>query len=305
MRKIYKKFQIIKVSVQNIFSREKLFYISENVNWVTDWISYYLIKSLHPLISCKSAITANFLRNKIIHFGSVNTFINQKGIRKVHKSNNIILTWFHITPNDQKIKYIPELNQKVNLVHTACNTTKKELIKYGLKKEKIVVIPLGIDLKVFKQYSQDKKNKLKQDFKIPKDKIIIGSFQKDGNGWGKGLEPKLIKGPDIFCDCVEALSKKYDIHVILTGPARGYVKKRLEKANISYTHKYLKNYLDIVDYYNCLDLYLIASRVEGGPKAILEAWATGVPVVSTKVGMPLDVIKNNLDNLVSYVLYKR
>ena len=48
----------------------------------------------------------------------------------------------------------------------------------------------------------------------------------------------------------------------------------------------------MVDYYNVLDLYLITSREEGGPKAILESWACGVPLVSTAVGMALDVIIN-------------
>ena len=42
------------------------------------------------------------------------------------------------------------------------------------------------------------KNKLYIKYKIPKDKIIIGSFQKDGVGWEEGNEPKLIKGPDIL-----------------------------------------------------------------------------------------------------------
>jgi glycosyltransferase involved in cell wall biosynthesis len=125
---------------------------------------------------------------------------------------------------------------------------------------------------------------------IPEDKIIIGSFQKDGNGWGQGNEPKLIKGPDIFCDVVEKLNRKIPVHILLTGPARGYVKNRLKKSNIGFTHIFLKNYLDIPKYYAVLDLYLITSRAEGGPKAIGESMASGVPIISTKVGMAPDYI---------------
>ncbi len=36
----------------------------------------------------------------------------------------------------------------------------------------------------------------------------------------------------------------------------------------------------------------MTSREEGGPKAILESAATGVPVVSTRVGMAPDVIED-------------
>ena len=106
MQKINKLFKFLIESFNNIFSKEKLFYISENANWVTDWISFYLIKNLNQFISCKSVSTINFLRNKIIHFGSINTFISKNGMRRIHKSNKIVLTWFHIMPNDEKIKYI-------------------------------------------------------------------------------------------------------------------------------------------------------------------------------------------------------
>ena len=38
----------------------------------------------------------------------------------------------------------------------------------------------------------------KHNLGIPEDYTVIGSFQKDGKGWGEGLKPKLIKGPDIL-----------------------------------------------------------------------------------------------------------
>jgi glycosyltransferase involved in cell wall biosynthesis len=50
-----------------------------------------------------------------------------------------------------------------------------------------------------------------------------------------------------------------------------------------------------------LDLYLVTSRTEGGPKAILEAMATGVPIVSTKVGMAPDIIKEGYNGLLAEV----
>ena len=40
----------------------------------------------------------------------------------------------------------------------------------------------------------------------------------------KGLEPKLIKGPDIFVETVSLLSKDFDLVVFLTGPARGILR---------------------------------------------------------------------------------
>ena len=54
-------------------------------------------------------------------------------------------------------------------------------------------------------------------------------------------------------------------------------------------------------YYNALDLYLVSSRAEGGPKAILESMATGVPLVTTKVGMAPDIIAEGHNGLLAEV----
>ena len=39
-----------------------------------------------------------------------------------------------------------------------------------------------------------------------------------------------------------------------------------------------------------LDLYLITSREEGGPRAVFESMASGIPLVTTKVGQAMDVV---------------
>ena len=57
----------------------------------------------------------------------------------------------------------------------------------------------------------------------------------------------------------------------------------------------------ISQYYHALDLYLISSRVEGGPKQISESWASGVPVVSTNVGMIPDISKDGINVLLAEV----
>jgi len=278
----------------------KLSYVVESANWLIKWDGENVTGNLNKQNLIKSRITTTCvgLRNQIVHFGSVHTLIKKSGIRKVHQSNKVVLTWYHIVPGDKRIKFISKLNDKVDIVSTSCNLTKNKLIQYGLKKEKIVVIPLGVDISVFKPISFEEKQKIKKQIGIPLGKIVIGSFQKDGVGWGKGLKPKLIKGPDIFVKTVAKL-KKYNPFVLLTGPARGYVKKELEKQSIPYKHFYLKDYKELSKMYNALDLYIIASRIEGGPKAILESWASGIPVVSTKVGMVPDIAKDNIDILLT------
>ena len=40
---------------------------------------------------------------------------------------------------------------------------------------------------------------------------------------------------------------------------------------------------EINELYNCLDLYIISSRYEGGPRSVFEAGITKTPLISIKV----------------------
>ncbi|MGQ4876410.1 MAG: glycosyltransferase family 4 protein [Promethearchaeia archaeon] len=284
--------KIIKLLKEIILSfKARLIYLIEDYDWSIKWDGTYITENLKKYNLLDAEITTfTFLKNRIIHWGSINTLIIDNKVRYINPNNYNVLTWFHIVLNDPRIKFIPYLNKKIDIIHTSNNITKNLLIKYGFNENKLVVIPLGIDLNHFNRYNNDIRIKLRDKYNIPKDKFIIGSFVKDGKGWGEGNIPKWEKGADIFCKVISKLNKKYDIHVFLTGPARGYVKNQLKKNNIPFTHVFLKNYFDIVECYNILDLYLITSRAEGGPKGALEAMACGVPLISTKVGMIPEII---------------
>ena len=163
----------------------------------------------------------------------------------------------------------------------------------GVPEDRLVVIPLGVDTDAFHPLTDPtERSQLRRQLEIPEDRIVIGSFQKDGNGWGSGDTPKLIKGPDILCDVLERVAKELPITVLLTGPARGYVKKRLKSAGVPFVHRNIPRAEDLAPYYRALDLYLITSRAEGGPKSLLEAMASRVPVVTTPVGMAKDIGKS-------------
>ena len=50
---------------------------------------------------------------------------------------------------------------------------------------------------------------------IDQNKILIGSFQKDGDGWGDGNVPKLIKGPDLFLKTIKILKEDFSMEKII------------------------------------------------------------------------------------------
>lgn len=303
--KIRERLQKIKKIIAEVIDRKKknydILYIVENADWCIKRDGEKLAKGLKQ---CKmiTGISVLGVRNKIIHFGSFNAFITPKRIVKPHRSNKIIVTVYHIKPDDPRaLKIKSGKADFVDIWHTACEKTRQKLLELGISERKIVIIPLAVDTVLYHPVSEEEKEARREKLGIKNGQIAIGSFQKDGDGWGEGMTPKLIKGPDIFCDVVERLSKKFDIYVVLTGPARGYVKKRLKRANIPYHHVILDNEKQVSEYYKVLDMYIIGSRVEGGPYSVLESMASGVPLLTTEVGMAIDVVKDEKNGMICAV----
>lgn len=270
-------------SIPNIWNHDEIHIITDGHDWVVNEVSKSLAKNLMQKKRVRVRVSPffHFLTGKIIHYNAVS-------VQNTVQKNNVIMTWYHVNKNDPRLKRITQIASRVDLLHTTAESTKVILTQHGFPQEKIRVIPMGIDLEMFTQASPEDRKKTREILGIPANTFVIGSFQKDGDGWGDGMNPKWIKGPDVFCDVVERLAKQIQIHVLLSGPARGYVKNRLARANIPFTHHFVKEYKEINTLYQALDVYLIASRIEGVPMALLESWATGTPLVSTRVGMVSD-----------------
>lgn len=286
-----------------------IYYVIDYKNWSFYWDGHYITKGLKQDRKLRAYVTHSpwRLKKQIIHFGDRYAYLNGP-FRMLHPSNQVFLTWFHGDPNDSNplmqhlFEVLPEASGYTEKILVTCRISKNILMTSGIPESKIAVIPLGVDLSQFFPLEKESRLTVRTRLGIPDDAICVGSFQKDGTGWQEGKEPKLVKGPDIFLEVVGNLSNYFkNLLIVLTGPARGYLKEQLEKMGVSYIHHYLSNYHDIVPYYQVLDLYVITSRSEGGPKALLESWATGVPVVSTRVGMPADLIDHANNGMLAEV----
>ena len=68
---------------------------------------------------------------------------------------------------------------------------------------------------------------------------------------------------------------------------------RLNKAGIEYKYIEMAPIQQLREMYACCDLYVVSSRVEGGPQALLEAPAMKVPIVSTRMGSAEFLLNEN------------
>jgi glycosyltransferase involved in cell wall biosynthesis len=305
---------VIFKSVSNIKNRivgyveKKLYknlYFIGGKQWAYYWVSYYLTKGLKEHLGGRLRVSGSpwdmKLKNQLIHFNARQHFLLEDK-KILHESNHVFLTWFHGGLNDedvsirQSFEALIAKQEQLSKIIVPCKISEDNLISAGIPSEKLIRIPIGVDLKTFKPTSIAEREVKRNELGILPNDFCIGSFQKDGEGWGEGSKPKWVKGPDVFLEVVEKVHRKYpQILVVLTGPARDFIKSGLEKRGIRYIHKDLEHYPDIVGFYQALDTYLITSRSEGGPKGLIESWACGVPVVSTHVGMSADAIRNGVN----------
>ena len=280
-----------------------LYYVVPGVNWVLDVVGQHITSGVSARFGLPSHLVVEpyWLVDHILHYGSLWAFLGHLGPGRLgphNERNTLVVTVFHGDPEARAFKFSEGINRfleytdDLSRVVTASTIMEERLLQWGVPPEKLVRIPLGVDLSIFKPASAERRAELRRKLGVPEDAVCIGSFQKDGSGWGDGMEPKLPKGPDIFLKVIENLAKQYKVFVLLSGPSRGFVRQGLDALGVPYYHELLSNQGDLPPFYQCLDLYLITSREEGGPQALLEAPACGVPVVSTRVGMAPDTIEH-------------
>ncbi|WP_102783221.1 glycosyltransferase family 4 protein [Thalassospira sp. GB04J01] len=274
-------------------------FVSERINWAIQTVGENIGSHLnHEMPNVFEMTTEPYKdTNRVVHFGSQYMWLTWH--KHMPRGNRYVTSFFHGKPEDgpdvaQHIEDFVKSSTALDKIVTGASIVEKRLVEWGVPQSKIHHIPIGVDTKKFVPPSQAQKEVARQKFGIKPGEIVIGSFQKDGVGWGDGMEPKLIKGPDRFVDVVFRLAKEYPVKVFLTGPARGYVKSGLEKLGIEYIHQYPKDHTGLVECYWALDLYLMTSREEGGPMGLTEGMASGVPVISTAVGMAPDLLVGGL-----------
>ena len=60
---------------------------------------------------------------------------------------------------------------------------------------------------------------------------------------------------------------------------------------------------ELNELYNSLDLYIVSSRVEGGPQAIFECAATKTSIISTDVGIAKEILnKKSIFDMENFTL---
>ena len=213
-----------------------------------------------------------------------------KQISKRHLAKKkVICTIHHIDFNKfddaERINFY-DRDRYIDFYHVISEKTKNQLKK--LTNKKIFIQPFWIDQRKF-HYLHDKKS-LRKKYKLKNESFLVGSFQRDTEGHDL-ISPKLSKGPDKFLEIVKDLQKiQNNLEVVLTGKRRNYLIKNFEENSINYKYFEMVDFATLNELYNILDLYIVSSRIEGGPRSVFECAQTETPIISTDVGFASEIL---------------
>ncbi len=182
-------------------------------------------------------------------------------------------------------KYIVWFYQRVDLVLVPSHASAVELAEKGISEDKIQIYPRGVDVNLFHpSKSRDVIPGILQPsaFRL----LYVGRISKE-------------KDLDVLVEAFKALSKKHsDVQLLVVGdgPYKQEMAQELADYNCCFTG-YL-NGDDLASLYASCDAFVFPSTTDTFGNVVLEAQASGLPVILTDKGGPCENIIPNETGLV-------
>ncbi|MFH1069627.1 MAG: glycosyltransferase, partial [Candidatus Glassbacteria bacterium] len=170
-----------------------------------------------------------------------------------------------------------------NVIITVGELQRREIISYRIAEpEKIVAVPLGLDLKPFVTMVQDP-NELRDELSLPPETLLVGIVAR--------LVP--IKNHLCFLEAARTVASRLEnvkFLIIGDGELRERLEKKTRELDLDSRVIFMGFQHNLVKIYAGLNIVTLSSFNEGLPVALIEAMAAGRPVISTDVGGVRDLI---------------
>lgn len=145
------------------------------------------------------------------------------------------------------------------------------------------VIPLGIDVENIPQANEVDRRELREAISAGNDEIIVGFI-------GRLTE---IKNVSLLLKAA-ALDTPADVRLRFVIVGDGHLREQLEMEcrtmGLSERVSFLGHRPDVMDLIAGMDIVALSSLNEGTPLSLIEAMASGVPVIATRVGGVIDLL---------------
>lgn len=195
-----------------------------------------------------------------------------------------------------------DLAKKSTKIIAISEIQKRELSKIHkiCPEKKIEVIPLGFDLEKFNVDKDSKRKEFRKKWNLKENEIAIGIIGR--------LVP--IKNHTFFIDSIQEVLKKNEFPVrafiVGDGEEKQNIVNYIKNKNLDFSLDYspatfqLTSWIKEIDRVNSgMDIICLTSLNEGTPVSLIEAQASGKPIVSTKTGGIENIVLENKTALLS------
>jgi len=212
----------------------------------------------------------------VIHANSLRMLLYSIAIKKIiGRKIKLVYTKHNVTILEKKVPSIFKrlLNEHVDQIIAVSNFEKANLLHGGVRNDLIRTIYNGVDVEQFS-------------FKQPQ--------QKDTFNVGILARLSKEKNHDLFLKIANELKEIGNamFYIAGEGPGREYVEKMISDLNIEHRVKLLGNTSNPNEFICNMDLLLLTSLREVFPMVVLEAMASGTPMVSVDIGGIKEAIVN-------------
>ncbi len=156
---------------------------------------------------------------------------------------------------------------------------------FEISQSMINMIPNGIDLERFKMVDQQQRHAVRHKLNIPDDVLLIGIIARLSD----------VKGIDILIKAMPFVLKRApSAHLLIVGrgPEEDALKKLTQEldldACVRFEHTVNQAYRLLAGF----DVFVMPSLMEGLGISVMEAQASGIPVVASRVGGLVDLIED-------------
>jgi len=161
-----------------------------------------------------------------------------------------------------------------------------DLVKLGVaRKGKIAVIRLGLDLAQRVVADPSARSDVRAQLGVPEDSFLIGWL---------GRMTEIKRADDLLAAFAQLRARGLDAHLALVGdgPLRDSLEATARQLGVGDVTRFVGFRQSVGEFYAAFDAVALTSANEGTPVTVIEAQASGLPVVATDVGGVSDVIQD-------------
>ena len=176
--------------------------------------------------------------------------------------------------------------KKASRIVMVSKTVKQELISESVNPVKLFHVGNGVNVNGYNQNGD--KSQTRRKLKIPDKKTVIYTGRLSSE-----------KGVDFLIKSFSRMYKEFNCQLIIIadGPEKKNIEQIIEDLEVTDAVVLIPAVDEVAPYLKAADLFVLPSQFEGLSNSLLEAMASGLPVISTSVGGSIDIIENGLNGV--------